>query len=68
LVTLGIITALLVPVYLVMVIEPLLVVKVNWAFTTAGNASNSNANHFVRQVILERGTTRLKQLVAPKES
>ena len=48
-------TAPLEPVYLVMVIVPPFVVKVNWACTAAGSASTSSSgSNFTAQAVLKR--------------
>ena len=53
LVMLGIVTAPPEPVYFVMLIVPLLVVKLNWACTVAGSAKNSrNRGDFAAWMIL----------------
>jgi len=49
----GMVTAPPVPVYPVIVIVPLLVVKLNWACTTAGNAdSNSSGSSTFRRIFI----------------
>src|ERR1035438_7100022 len=58
LVVLGTITAPPGPVYAVMVMEPLLVVKLNWARTTVGSAnsssSGSSGSSLVAQAVIKR--------------
>jgi hypothetical protein len=54
------------PVYPVMVIAPLLVVKVNWACSTAGSAnSSSSGSNLGAQAVLKRPATAFGLVVFP---
>src|SRR5437867_3619483 len=53
LIVLGMVTAPPEPVYPVMVIAPLLVVMVNWAFTTVGSVKSSTSGSSVAHALLK---------------
>jgi hypothetical protein len=57
------------PVYPVMVIVPLLVVKVNWACTAAGSANNSSStvSSLATQAVLKRAASVFALVVVEKE-
>src|SRR5258707_632273 len=53
-IVLGMVTAALVPVYRMMVIVPLLVVKVNWACTATGSVSSKSGRSLVARAVPKR--------------
>jgi hypothetical protein len=66
LVELGMITAPPGPVYLVMVIAPLLVTNWNWACNAAGGVNSNSGSSHVAQAVLKRVEGLLEQGVLAK--
>src|ERR1035441_2393076 len=55
------------PVYPVMVIAPLFVVKVNWACITAGSASSNSASSLVAQAVFKCPSMVFRQIILARE-
>src|ERR1039458_1391038 len=67
LIVLGMVTAPPGPVYPVMVIAPLFVVKVNSACTTAGSANSSSASSLVAQALFKCPSMVFRQIILARE-